>query len=146
MSNHDRTRAQVGAALLESTSDAIILTDVEGIIRLWNPGAERIFGHSREAALGCSLDLIIPQRLRARHWSGYHEVMRTQRSRYGAGDTLAVPALRSDGVEISVEFSLTFCHDAEQTLDGMVAVIRDVTERFQEIRALRKALAARDET
>jgi PAS domain S-box-containing protein len=88
-------------------SDAIIAADCDGIIRFWNPGAERIFAHVRDDAIGHSLDLIIPERLRQRHWDGYRRNMETGKSRYGEGDMLSVPALHKNGRTISVEFTIT---------------------------------------
>ncbi len=129
-------------ALLQSASDAIIATDTEGTILLWNAGATRIFGHSADEAIGQSLDLIIPENQRARHWAGYNEVMRTGKSRYAEGAMLAVPALRKDGKRISLEFTIVPLKDVSGTMQGMVAVLRDVTARFEELRDLRKRLAA----
>ena len=73
--------AALAEALLAMRSDAIVAADNEGIIRFWNPGAERLFGYTRDEALGRSLDLIVPERLRARHWEGYARVMATGQSR-----------------------------------------------------------------
>src|SRR5690348_14151738 len=98
--------AEITQGLLASGSDAIVATDRDGVIRLWNKGAERIFGHSAAQAVGQSLDLIIPENLRARHWEGYHHAMRTGQSRYGEGDLLAVPGLRKDGSRVSLEFTV----------------------------------------
>ena len=78
-------------AVLGTEADAIVASDSEGIIRFWNAGAERIFGYSTSEALGQSLDIIIPERLRHRHWAGYRQVMASGTSRYGRGDVLAVP-------------------------------------------------------
>jgi PAS domain S-box-containing protein len=128
-------------ALLESASDAIVATDREGHIVHWNPGAVRVFGFSIAEAIGQSLDLIIPENLRARHWAGFGEVMTTGKSRYGHGDLLSVPALTKDGKRISVEFTIALLHDERQQPAGTVAVMRDVTARFNEIRELRKMLA-----
>src|SRR3954454_16857749 len=91
-------------AVLSSSSDAIIAADTQGIIRFWNPGAERIFGYGRDAAIGQSLDIIIPERLRKRHWDGYHHVIRSGESRYGYGDVLAVPGMKQDGAGVAIEF------------------------------------------
>ena len=74
--------------ILNSASDAILFTDPGGLIRFWNLGAARIFGFTAEEAVGKSLDLVIPERLRARHWEGYERVMATGTTRYGAGDLL----------------------------------------------------------
>ena len=87
----------LGNALLNSASDAIIATDYDGRITFWNPGAERVFGFTTEETVGQSLDLIIPENLRARHGSGYRNTMKTGTSRYGHGDLLSVPGLTKDG-------------------------------------------------
>ncbi|QHO71554.1 PAS sensor domain-containing protein [Bradyrhizobium sp. CCBAU 051011] len=133
--------AGLGEALLHSSSDAIIATDREGHITFWNPGAERIFGFSAGETIGQSLDLIIPENLRARHWAGFRHTMETGTSRYGQGDMLSVPALTSDGRRISVEFTIVLLRDSSQEVAGTVAVMRDVTNRFEEVRELRRKLA-----
>jgi PAS domain S-box-containing protein len=129
---------QLSAELLASKGDAIIAADTKGLIQFWNPGAERIFGYAATEALGQSLDLIIPDALRKRHWQGYEQVMRTGRSRYGEGDLLAVPGQRKDGKRISLEFTIVLLHGPDGRLEGMGAVLRDVTARFEELRALRR--------
>ena len=130
------------ARFLANTPDGILFADHNGVIRFWNAGCERIFGHAASEAVGQSLDIIIPAALRARHWQGYANTMRTGQSRYAAGDLLAVPAVRKNGSRLSVEFSIVPFLDAENRMLGMGAVMRDVTERFEETKALRKALAA----
>jgi PAS domain S-box-containing protein len=133
-------RDQLGEALLASSSDAIIATDREGRIAFWNPGAERIFGFTAREAVGQSLDLIIPDNLRARHWEGFRHVMKTGTSRYGDGDLLSVPGLTREGRRISVEFTIVMLRD-QSGIAGTVAVMRDVTKRFEELRELRRKLA-----
>ena len=137
------SREELGAALLSSAGDAIIAADEEGIIRFWNPGAERIFAFTAAEAVGRSLDMIIPERLRERHWQGYREVIRTGRSRYGAGDLLAVPGLRKDATQISLEFTIAPLRGTDGRMVGLVAVLRDVTARYEELRDLRKKAAGR---
>ena len=134
----------LGEALLHSASDAIIATDRDGHITFWNPGAERIFGFTAAAAIGQSLDLIIPESLRARHWSGFRHTMATGTSRYGHGDLLSVPGLTRDGARISVEFTILLLRDGAQETTGTVAVLRDVTKRFEEMRELKRRLAGAD--
>jgi PAS domain S-box-containing protein len=134
--------AVIGGALLGSLAEAVIASDREGRITWWSPGAERIFGFTAGEALGASLDLIIPEPQRARHWEGYDRVMATGVSRYGAGDLLAVPAMRRDGTRISLEFTITPIKDAGGAMMGMVSILRDVTARFLEMRELRKKAAA----
>jgi PAS domain S-box-containing protein len=131
----------VADAILSASADAVVATDRDGVIRIWNAGAERIFGYSANEALGQSLDLIIPERLRDRHWRGYRQVMKTGESRYGHGDVLSVPSMRKDGQQISVEFTLVPLKDGQEQMTGMAAVMRDVTERFAEMKVLRQKLA-----
>ena len=128
-------------AILAAAADAVVATDRDGIIQVWNPGAERIFGHRADEALGQSLDLIIPERLRARHWEGFRRVMATSESHYSAGDLLSVPGVRKDGQRISLEFTIVPLKDEQGRMWGLAAVMRDVTSRFEEIRGLKKKLA-----
>jgi PAS domain S-box-containing protein len=132
--------AGLGEALLHSASDAIIATDRDGRITFWNPGAERIFGFTAGEAIGQSLDLIIPENLRARHWSGFRHTMETGTSRYGHGDLLSVPGMTKGGARISVEFTIVLLRDGTQAVTGTVAVMRDVTKRFEEVRELKRRL------
>src|SRR3982074_3604236 len=125
---------KLAEALLHSMADPLGASDSDGRINFWNPGAERIFGFSRAEAIGRSLDPIIPERLRARHWTGYNEVMRTGESRYGHGDLLSVPALRRDGTRLSIEFTIVPLKDEAGAMTGMAAILRDVTARFEELR------------
>ncbi|HZK90527.1 MAG TPA: PAS domain S-box protein [Stellaceae bacterium] len=122
--------------------DAIVYADAQGHIRYWNAAATRIFGFAASEALGQRLDLIVPDRLRARHWQGYDQVMGGAESRYAQGALLAVPALHKDGRQISVEFTILPLRDAAGKLLGIAAFLRDATARFEEMRALRRELAA----
>ena len=133
-------RRALAEAILSTNSDAIIAADKEGVIVFWNPGAERIFGYASTDAIGRSLDIIIPARLRKRHWDGYHRVMESGESRYGHGDILAVPGIKKDGNQISIEFTITPMRDETDQLVGLIAILRDVTKRFEEIRALERKL------
>lgn len=137
----DIARQAIGDALIDSPADAVVGSDAEGAIVLWNPGAERIFGFTEEEALGSSLDIIIPEPFRARHWEGYRETIASGQSRYGAGDMLAVPGLTRDGRRISLEFTIALIKDAAGKVTGMVAVLRDITPRFEEMKALKKKIA-----
>jgi PAS domain S-box-containing protein len=137
--------------ILSTRSDAIIAADKEGVIRFWNPGAERIFGYASDAAIGQSLDIIIPERLRKRHWSGYYQVIKSGEGRYGHADILSVSGITKDGAAVSVEFTIVPLRDVEFTivplrdearrLIGLAAIMRDVTKRFEEMRALKQKLA-----
>ena len=137
----EQAMAHLGQAILATQSDAILATDRMGTIRFWNPGAVRIFGFDEPEAVGASLDLIIPERLRQRHWNGWREVMESGETRYGRGDLLAVPAITRDGRQISVEFTIILLHDFDRRIVGVAAILRDVTVRFEELRRLRRLTA-----
>ena len=127
-------------AVVRETPEAIVACDPNGIIALWNGGAERIFGYPAAEALGRSLDLIIPEKQRSRHWAGYDKTMATGETKYG--DTLLkVPAAHRDGRRLSIEFSVALLRDAQGEVAGIAAVIRDSTERRAADRELRAALA-----
>ncbi|KAF1069032.1 PAS domain S-box protein [Variovorax sp.] len=125
--------------LVEGAGDAIMVCDAAGAIVLWNPAAERIFGFTEAEALGRSLDLIIPERQRQRHWDGYHKTMDTGITKYGA-DLLRVPALHKDGRTLSIAFTVSMLFSPERQVSGIVAIVRDETARFAEERKLRARL------
>lgn len=140
-----RLETLIGTGLLQSGGDAIICADRSGVIRFWSPGAVRIFGFETEEAIGHSLDIIIPANLRARHWEGYRHVMQTGASRYGEGDILSVPGVRKNGTRISLEFTVTLLRERHGQIGWIVAVMRDVTSRFNELRTLKKQISALSE-
>jgi len=124
-------------ALVAAVGDAIIASDASGAITLWNPGAVRMFGYTEDEALGQSLDLITPERLRHRHWEGYHHSMATGTTKYG-NDLLRVPATHKDGRAMSIAFTVAMLFAADNKVGAVVAVIRDETTRFNDERALKK--------
>lgn len=126
--------------ILDKTPDAVLWADQRGIIRFWNKGAERIFGFCADEALGNSLDLIIPEKLRPRHWQGYEHALKTGVSRYGT-ELLAVPALHKDGHQMSCEFSIVMIHDDDNQIVGFASIMRDVTQRWEKEKALRQELS-----
>ncbi len=128
--------------IIDSTPDAVIYADAAGVIQLWNPGATAMFGYSAEEAIGQTLDLIVPERLRGRHWEGYHRVMKTGESHYGPGELLAVPAVQKDGTRISLEFSIAMLRDDAGRIEGIVAILRNVTARREQEKELRQRLEA----
>src|SRR5258705_9609414 len=113
--------------LVEALGDAVIICDCDGLIRLWNAAAERLFGFTPAEALGSSLDLIIPERLRERHWVGFARTMATGQTRY-QHDVLRVPAMHKDGRTLSIAFTVGLLLGAQRTVAGVVAVIRDDTK------------------
>jgi PAS domain S-box-containing protein len=127
-------------AFVQTAGDAIVAAGADGSILLWNHAAERIFGYTEGEALGRSLDLIIPERLRLRHWEGYRKVMATGETRYGT-EILRVPALHKDGRRLSIAFTVALLYSGAREVHAVVAIIRDETSRWEEERALRKRLA-----
>jgi PAS domain S-box-containing protein len=130
--------------IVEGAQDAIVFADQDGIIRLWNSGAEAIFGYSAEEAIGETLDLIVPEKLREKHWGGYRKVMETGVTRYGS-ELLAVPALNKDDSRISVEFTIVLLKDDTGEPQGTAAIMRDVTKRWHKEKELKKRLAELEE-
>jgi PAS domain S-box-containing protein len=126
--------------LVLAAGDAIIAADTGGSIILWNPAAERMFGYTESEALGQSLDLIIPERFRHRHWEGYRQVMQTGHTRYGT-EVLRVPAVHKDGSTLSIAFTVALLYAPDTQSRVIAAVIRDETNRWKEERALRQRLA-----
>jgi PAS domain S-box-containing protein len=120
--------------IVDGAPDAIIFADADGIVRLWNSGAETIFGYSASEAIGQDLDIIIPEKLRERHRQGFRKVMETGVSRY-MKELLAVPALRKDGARISIEFSIVILKSDTGEIVGSAALIRDVTAKWEKEKA-----------
>ena len=136
----DYSKDRLCREIIDGCSEAVMFSDREGIIRLWNNGAEKLFGFSREEAIGQSLDLIIPDKMRGRHWEGYHRVMDSGKTRY-ATELLTAPALCKDGRRLSSEFSMVLVRDDDGTVQGAAAVIRDVTDRWEREKVLKERLA-----
>jgi PAS domain S-box-containing protein len=134
--NEDKLRE----IIVENAPDAIMYADRDGIIRLWNKGAERIFAVAKAQALGRSLDLIIPEKLRERHWQGYHQTMATGDTRYGH-ELLRVPALKGDGGRFSSEFSIVLVRDEFGSPLGVAAILRDVSAQRQREQELKERIA-----
>lgn len=136
-----RFESELCAEIVRRTGDAVVFADRGGVIRLWNEAAAEMFGHAASDAVGQTLDLIIPENLRGRHWDGYREVLRTGSSRYGR-ELLAVPAIRRDGSRISLEFSIALVRGGDGEIEGFAAILRDVTERRRRDRERAERLAA----
>ncbi len=138
---NDYTHQLLCRQIVDGTQDAIIFANRGGQIELWNSGAESIFGYSAGEAMGRNLDLIIPEKLRGRHWEGYQKVMASGSTRYSR-ELLAVPAIRKDGTRISIEFSIVLVRSSVGEVLGSSAIIRDVTARWQKERELRGRMEA----
>lgn len=138
---NDNTPLELGRLITEQMADALIYADTAGVIRQWNAAAEALFGYSREQAIGQSLDLIIPERLRAAHWAGFNRAMALGTTRLH-GRATVTRALTQAGESIYVEMSFAVVTDPNAKAIGSVAVARDATQRRQEESALRARLAA----
>lgn len=134
-----RDTARILKQIFEGSGDGIIFADGEGIIRLWSRGAERIFGYGESEAVGSTLDLIVPERFRERHWEGYRRVMETGETRYGSR-LLGAPGTGKDGSRISLEFSVSLVKSEGGVVEGVAAIVRDVTEGWQRQRALKQRI------
>jgi PAS domain S-box-containing protein len=125
--------------IVQNNSDAILFADREGAIRLWNKGAEAMFGYSSAEAEGKNLDLIIPENLRGRHWEGYHKVMASGETRYGT-ELLSAPGICKDGKRLSLEFSMVIVRGEDGAVLGTGAIIRDITARWLKEKAMNERL------
>ena len=127
----------VSERIIQQAADAIVLARPDGTIELWNPGAERLFGFTEAEVLGQSLDLIVPEKHRERHWAGYREVMRTGTTHYG-DQVLRVPAQRKDGSRLSIAFTVGLMKGTDGQVEGIFAILRDDSEAFNTQKALRE--------
>lgn len=135
------TREWLCQNIVQQTQFAVIFSDRQGVIQLWNSGAEAMFGYKSEEAVGQSLDIIVPERHRARHWEGYVKVMASGVTKYGR-EMLAVPAMRKDGTRISIEFTIVLLRSPSGEMLGAAAIMQDVTARWQQQKQLKERLAA----
>jgi PAS domain S-box-containing protein len=127
-------------ALINAVGDAVMVCDAHGAITLWNPACERMFGHTEAEALGKSMDLIIPERLRKRHWEGYDKTMATGITKYGH-DVLRVPAVDRQGNALSIAFTVAMLYAPDGKVSAIASIIRDETSRFNDERAWKKRVA-----
>ena len=134
------TEEWLATAVVKESPEAIVVTDPAGLIRLWNDGAARMFGYSAEEAMGQNLDIIIPEKLRERHWKGYFQTMATGTTKYGY-KLLSVPATHRDGQRLSIEFSVALLRDDVGQIVGISAIMREVTERRNAERELRAKIS-----
>jgi PAS domain S-box-containing protein len=126
--------------VVDAIGDAVVVSDVQGNVIVWNAGAERLFGWSAEEAMGQRMDMIVPERLRQRHWDGYDKSMQTGHTKY-AHDVLRVPAVDKAGRAMSIAFTVFMLFGPDGKPNACGSVIRDETDRFVQDRALRKRIA-----
>ena len=145
--SHDKectVQERIYRDIFEQAPDGILFADREGIIRLWNRGAERIFGYSAGEAIGRSLDLIIPEKLQQRHWDGYRQVMTEGESKYGT-QLLSVPAKHKDGRKMFSDFSIVMLRDETGRVEGVAAIMRDSTEQKAKEKEMRERIKELEE-
>jgi PAS domain S-box-containing protein len=130
--------------VVEALGDAVVICDRDGVIRFWNVAAERLFGFTKSDALGKSLDLIIPERLRERHWAGYDRAMASGETSPGR-DLLRVPAVHKDGRRLSISFTVGLLFGPEGKVTGIAGVIRDDSDHFDQEQQLRRIFADENE-
>ena len=136
------TSGQTGLyrALIEDLADAMIFTDRDGLIRVWNSGAEAVFGHRADEIIGTSLDVLIPDRLRSAHWAGFDTAMETGQLKH-VRQSMTTRSVHKDGSDLYIDMSFALVRDDTGLVLGAVAVARDVTDRFKAERDARKRLA-----
>lgn len=136
-SDDDFLRDTAARIISDTTLDAVVYADRSGTIRLWNNAAEMLFGHTAEQAIGQSLDLIIPEKHRGAHWTGWDRVMESGDTKYGS-EPLAAPGQAADGSKVSLEFSITMLKTSDGHIEGIAAILRDVSARWQREKDLRE--------
>ena len=133
-----QTDSTLAGRVLACMMEAVIHADRQGLIALWNPAAETMFGFSTAEAIGQSLDIIIPERLREAHWRGFHAAIASGRTRLNGRPTVT-RALHKSGATLYVEMSFAMVCATSGEVIGSVAVARDATERVQREKAARSA-------
>ncbi len=133
-------RPDLPQALVRCVADALIFADREGYVRVWNPGAEAIFGYTEAEAMGQRLDLIIPERFRAAHWAAFDRAVSTGQTKYGR-EALTTKSFTKDGADLYLDLSFALVTDETGEVVGAVAMARNITERHAADRELRKRVA-----
>ncbi|TCS39333.1 PAS domain S-box-containing protein [Paucimonas lemoignei] len=130
--------------IFRDVADAMIFSDVDGVIRLWNPAAEAVFGYTASEAIGQSLDLIIPESLREAHWRGYRQAMSRGATVHGRRSSIT-RSLHKSGQTLYVDMSFAVIRDETGKTIGSAAMARDATLRYTEEKRLRRQIAAASE-
>lgn len=124
------------AAIVDQAPDAIVFADREGLIRVWNSGAEKLFGFARAEVEGQSLDVIIPERLRRAHWEGFDRAIATGRTKNDGRATIT-RSMRKDGAKLYIDVSFSLVKDATGAVVGALAIARDAGARQDAERTMR---------
>ncbi len=132
-------QVELSQALVRCVADALIFADRDGSIRVWNPGAEAVFGYTEAEALGQRLDLIIPERFRSAHWTAFDRAIATGQTKYGR-KALTTKSVTKAGADLYLDLSFALVNDAAGEVLGAVAMARDITDRYAADRELRKRI------
>lgn len=127
-------------ALVEHLADAVIFADREGLIRVWNAGAEAVFGYSAHEVRGRRLDVLIPERLRGAHWAAFDAAIETGLMKHGR-ESMTTRSIHKDGSDLYVDLSFALVKDGTGHALGSVAVARDITSRFRAEKESRQRIA-----
>lgn len=138
--NEGLNAATICRDILECMSEAVIFADPKGVIRLWNPGAEAVFGYGAAEAIGRSLDLIIPEQLRKAHWEGFNRALGQGATVHGR-ESIITRSLHKGGRQLYVDMSFAVVKNEAGETVGAMAVARDATQRHLEQKRLRQQLA-----
>ncbi|MBH5391278.1 PAS domain S-box protein [Bradyrhizobium diversitatis] len=130
--------SDLDASIIEDVADALIYSDRSGTIMRWNRASAALFGFSAADALGQNLDLIIPEHLRAAHWKGFEAALASGVMKLAGKPTLT-RALHKSGRKLYIEMTFALVRDAGGSVQGSVAMARDVTERVERERAAKLA-------
>lgn len=136
----NNTEETLSADILRCMPEALIFADLEGIIRIWNSGAENVFGFTAAESIGQSLDLIIPERLRKAHWDGFNKAI-VHGGTLPGRTSMITRSLHKSGEQVYVDMSFAMVKDPSGKMLGSMAVARDATARFLEEKNLRRQLA-----
>lgn len=127
--------------IFQAVSESLIFSDLEGVIQIWNPASEIIFGYTAEEAIGQSLDLIIPETMRQAHWNGYHQAMASGTTRHKGG-SMITRSLQKSGERLYIDVSFAIVKNRAGEIIGAAATARDATERYMRERKARESTAA----
>lgn len=138
-SNNDPVAVAAQTAdILAAMQEAVIYADLDGTILVWNHGAELVFGFSAAEAVGQSIDLVVPEKMRKAHWEGFNKAI-VHGDILSARGARMTRALQKSGEPLYVDMSFAMVHDPAGKLTGSIAVARDATARFIAERAARQA-------
>lgn len=138
MPDPDATVTPPWDRIVADVADALIYADRKGIIRAWNAQAEAVFGFSADEALGQSLDIIISERYRAAHWTGFDRAMERGHTVHGA-EVRTTRSKHKDGRKLYVDMTFSVVRSVTGEALGSAAMARDVTERYLAEKAARAA-------